>query len=347
MDFTELARLQSSLRILQNMNLPSQLAMQIAHSAQAMADLYKTPALEALQSIDMSMCNSARAVAAVNKNYEYLNKIASASNKALAAITAVYNSPIFSSAAYRQLHSMYDIEPGIKAMINFSKTNQEFFKTFNNQNIWKIAHSFNSKIPRNFATNFHINQQAYSSLIEPQRFKTITSAINQYYSAPSMVLNIPAEKSTTYIESALESLDSFTQHERNYILDNAENKPKNILANFDFTPKMQHLIYALIPALLLKNIDLETVKNILENVAFIASIYMFYKTHNDSVRAHQDAVQAHQDALQAKTDSEIIQKQNNEIINLLKENLEISKELSSKQLPTSQVHHEKINDNNK
>ena len=63
MDFTELARLQSSLRILQNMNLPSQQVMQMAHSAQAMADLYRAPALEAMQGLQQLSINSAKAFA--------------------------------------------------------------------------------------------------------------------------------------------------------------------------------------------------------------------------------------------------------------------------------------------
>ena len=348
MNLSELARLQSQLRILQNVTLPSQQVMQMAHSAQAAAELMNMPALEAMQRMESAMCNSARTVEIINQKYEQLNRMAAVPFEAVARMANPFTSSMFTNYANMQnFMNFYEINPAIQAIMNFAKTHQEFLKTFNDQNVWKIAHSFNSNISRSFATNFHINQQAYSSLIEPQRFKTITNAINQYYSVPPMVLNIPPEKSTNYIETALESLDSFSQDERNYILDNAENKPKNILANFDFTPKMQHLIYALIPALLLKNVDIETVKNILENVAFIASIYMFYKTHSDNERAHQDAVQAHQDAIQAKADSEIIQKQNQEIINLLKENLQINKELSAEQLLKQQHHSEKTDNDSK
>ena len=48
------------------MNLPSQQVMQMAHSAQAIADLYRAPALEAIQGLQQLSINSAKAFAEIN-----------------------------------------------------------------------------------------------------------------------------------------------------------------------------------------------------------------------------------------------------------------------------------------
>ena len=61
MNSSELERFQNHFGILQNMALPSESVMQMAHSAQAAAALMNTPTLEAIQRLQLQSVNSAKA----------------------------------------------------------------------------------------------------------------------------------------------------------------------------------------------------------------------------------------------------------------------------------------------
>ena len=114
MNFDEITKLQNSLRVLQNMTLPSQQVMQMAHSAHAMSELTKTPALEAMQSLQSPFINSAKAVTEINPRlYEtYVN---------IAQMHADI-SPITSEIAANTAKMYADLEPvGSELIANVAK----------------------------------------------------------------------------------------------------------------------------------------------------------------------------------------------------------------------------------
>lgn len=339
MNLSELGRLQSQLRILQNMTLPAQQVMQMAHSAQAAAELMNMPALEAMRRAESAMCNSARQAAAINKNYEILKNVVKFKIPTTPYLPDGYKSYVlpYSCAAFLEEFPAFKHSNN---MVNFYHTQiTDSLKLSLKPEIFDIAKKAFSQ------------QLLFKQTIKQSEFNTITETIRQFSQTYKHIWNIPFSQRSTYIESTLEKLSDLPQSERDYMLAGAEAKiselQTELKSTFEFTEKIEKLLLFLFPVLLIKDFDSLTINTIVENLTVIATLYMSYKAHKDSERAHNDAVQAHEDAVHAREEAQFTQRQNQEIINLLKENLEISKELSSKQLPTSQVHHEKIVDNDK
>lgn len=253
MNFDEIAKLQSSLRVLQNMALPSQQVVQMAHSAQAMADLYRTPALEAMQRTDMLMCNSARAVDAVNHKYEQLNRIANASYEASEKMLRVYNSPIFKNyGTIQNFINFYEINPAIHALMNFAGTHQNFIEHFYNQNIWEFTNSFKvfRSVPFTEHTTFIENVLFASSEFSQEERNLILENAGNSLQKP----NINFELSDKILALLKEFFPAF------------------FLKDFDAKAAKATII------------------SITAILAFLIESCLSVQAHNDSIQAHNDAV---------------------------------------------------------
>ena len=304
MDFTELARLQSSLRILQNMNLPSQQVMQMAHSAQTMADLYRAPALEAMQRADISMCNSARAVEAIYQKYEILNKIANAPYETAARMARAYTSPMFKNyATIKNFINFYEINPAIQAVLNFAYRRQDFIDHFCNQNVWILENSFKAfgNVPFSEHTAYIENVLSASSGFSQEERNLILENAGSSLQKPSINFELSGK--------ILALLKAFF--------------PAFFLKDFDVKAAK------------------ETLLAITAIIMFLYNVYSNAQSHDDAVQAHNDfLIEQRQNDEKIKLLKEISD-QNKELLKIHKGTANLSKNDSSDKPQTQYLEPEK------
>ncbi len=304
MDFTNLSRLQSSLKILQNMNLPSQQVMQMAHSAQAMADLYRTPALEAMQRADISMCNSARAVEAIYQKYEILNKIANAPYEAAARMASAYTSPMFKNyATIQNFINFYEINPGIQAIMNFADRRQDFIDHFCNQNVWILENSFKAfeNVPFSEHTAYIENVLSASSGFSQEERNLILENAGNSLQKPTINFELSGK--------ILALLKAFF--------------PAFFLKDFDVKAAK------------------ETILAITAIIMFLYNVYSNTQSHDDAVQAHNDFLfEQRQNDEKIKLLKEISD-QNKELLKIHKGTANLSKNDSSDKPQTQYLEPEK------
>lgn len=304
MDFTELARLQSSLRILQNMNLPSQQVMQMAHSAQTMADLYRAPALEAMQRANISMCNSARAVEAIYQKYEILNKIANAPYETTARMARAYTSPMFKNyATIKNFINFYEINPAIQAALNFADRRQDFIDHFCNQNVWILENSFKAfgNVPFSEHTAYIENVLSASSGFSQEERNLILENAGNSLQKPCIDFELSGK--------ILALLKAFF--------------PAFFLKDFDIKAAKT------------------TIASITATIAFLFNVYSFIQSHTDAEQAHSDSlIEQKQNDEKIKLLKEISE-QNKELLKIHKNINNFSSNSSSKNINTQDLKQQK------
>ncbi len=253
MNLSELERLQSQLRILQNMTLPEQQIMQMAHSAQTAAELMNISALDTMQRAETVMCTSAKAAEMVFQKYEHLNRIANASYEASAKMSGAYNSTMFKIyVSMQNFMNFYEINPAIQAIMNFADTHQDFIDHFYNQNVWQLANSFKAfeNVPFAEHTTYIENVLSASSEFSQEERNLILDNSGSSLQKPYIDFEL-SDKILTLLKAFF---------------------PAFFLKDFDVKAAKSTII------------------SITAILAFLIESYFSVQAHDDSIQAHNDAV---------------------------------------------------------
>lgn len=282
MNLSELERLQSQLRILQNMAFPSQQIMQMANSAYAAAELMNMPTLEAMRYAESAMCASAKAAEMVFQKYEQLNKIANATYESSAKMAGAYNSPMFKIYdSMQNFMSFYEINPAIQSIMNFADTHQNFIDHFYNKNVWLLANSFKAfeNVPFAEHTTYIENVLSASSEFSQEERNLILDNAGSSLPKPCIDFELSGK--------ILALLKTFF--------------PAFFLKDFDAKAAKT------------------TIVSITATIAFLFNVYSFIQSHIDAEQAHSDSlIEQKQNDEKIKLLREISE-QNKELLKIHKE----------------------------
>ena len=282
MNLSELERLQSHLRILQNMALPSQQVMQMANSAQAFAKLYNSPGLTAMQHAELAMCNSARFAEIINQKYEQFARMANSHYEATARMANPFISPMSQNYANMQnFITFYEINPALQAIMNFADTKQYFLKIFYNPDIQQLVNSFKvfESIP--FAE--------HTTYIE-----NVLSASSEFSQEERNLILDNAETSLEKPDTNFEISDKILALLKVFF-------PAFFLKDFDAKAAKT------------------TIASITATIAFLFNVYSFIQSHIDAEQAHSDSfIEQKQNDEKIKLLREISE-QNKELLKVHKE----------------------------
>lgn len=189
-----------------------------------------------------------------------------------------------------------------------------------------LYNSINESSLYNSISLHYSNYLNYANILNSNRLNIITQSIVEAAESPLNFLPQSYRSRTKFVEKEINKLQAFSNDERNYILTGAENilNTMKSIPDYELTEKAQQLIIGLIPAILLQNLTFDGLKDTVAIILSIISIYYSLQAHVDAKQAHLDAIQAHQDATTT-------QNQNQEIIDLLKENNELNRQLLEQQ----------------
>lgn len=189
-----------------------------------------------------------------------------------------------------------------------------------------LYNSINESSLYNSISLHYSNYLNYANILNSNRLNIITQSIVEAAESPLNFLPQSYRSRTKFVEKEINKLQAFSNDERNYILTGAENILNTIksIPDYELTEKAQKLIIGFIPAILLQNLTFDGLKDTVAIILSIISIYYSLQAHVDAKQAHLDAVQAHQDATTT-------QNQNQEIIDLLKENNKLNRQLLEQQ----------------